>query len=157
MLALIPLVVRLVGLACALSLVCAGPGAVGGIPPELFIFKNVVPIGDKGSPAGWKVAQVAISLVEITDAGPISVACPIEVGVPEISQEEGIVTDRMAQLAAAAASDEAAQVALSIPGLFSAERCDLFRKEMRRRLQQAISGAKVTNFQRTGLPRTTFP
>jgi len=156
MVVLVQVLVRLVGLACTLALVCAGPGVFGGIPPETFVFKNVVPLGDGGLPDGWKATQVLISLNRMTEAGPISVVCPIEVGVPETNRF-GKVTDKMVQLAAAAASDEAARVALGSGALFSAQMCDLFRTEMEIRLKEAIPGATVTRFLRTGLPRATFP
>jgi len=156
MVALIQILARLAALACTLALVCVGPGTFGGIPPEMFVFKNVVPLGNMTTPDGWRATQVIISLNRMTQAGPISVVCRIEVGVPEINYR-GSVTDRMAQVAAAAASDEAARVALSSPSLFSAEMCNLFRREMELRLSNAIPGATVTDFLRDGLPRATFP
>lgn len=142
-------------LAGALTLVCSGPRVAGGIPPSHFKFTNTVPAPPTG-PGGWKVAQVTITLGRMTASGPISSPCRVEVGVPEVNHL-GMVSTLAAQHAAAAASDAAARIVLGQEGLLSATACDRFRTEVQLLLQDEIPGARVSDFNAQGVPRTTFP
>jgi hypothetical protein len=102
------------------------------------------------------VAQVIVTLNRVTSGGPLTFICRVEVGVPEVNNA-GPVSTRTAQLAAAAASDEAARIVLGESHLLSATACHRFHVEMERALRQAILGARVSDFIATGVPRTSFP
>ena len=144
--------------AIGLQLACIEPIVLGGIPPSMFQFTNIVQQGEPG-PGGWKVAQVVILLGRLSPHYPEATVCEIEVGLPE---ENAInkVTDARAQRAAARASDVAAREVLK-ERLPTATACQRFRDIMERYLRDSkkggISGAKVTAFRRTGVPRRTFP
>ena len=138
----------------SVQLACAG----GHIPPSTFQFTTIVPHTGKEE-GGWKVAQVSILLGRLSKVFPQAAVCDIEVGVP-VRNVNGLVWDALAQEAAARASDEAARLVLGerIPVALA---CDQFRKHMGRILGHhefgTIPGARVSGFQRVGVPRTTFP
>ena len=138
----------------ACQLACVG----GHIPPSMFQFQNVVPYTPPEG-GGWKVAQVLILLSRISPVFSESATCDIEVGVPE-KNVNGWVLDEFAQEAAAKAADEAARIVLR-EHLPTALACDQFRKHMESILRDypfgTIPGARVTAFQRVGVPRKTFP
>jgi len=137
-----------------LQLACAG----GHIPPSTFQFTTVVPHTGTGT-GGWKVAQVSILLGRLSKVFPQAAVCEIEVGVP-VRNVNGLVWDALAQEAAARASDEAARIVLRerVPVALA---CIEFRKHMGTILGHqefgTIPGARVSGFQRVGVPRTTFP
>jgi hypothetical protein len=80
--------------------------------------------------------------------------------VPEVNRK-GPVPDSVAQAEAAGAADEAARHVLKKKRLPTSVVCDEFRRKMQSVLtdpsMDLIPGAQVTGFQRTGIPRTTFP
>ncbi|MCY1073765.1 hypothetical protein [Archangium lansingense] len=140
----------------ATQLACVG----GHIPPSMFQFQNVVPYsGPAPEPGGWKVAQVLILLGRISPVFSPTATCDIEVGVPE-RNGNGWVLDEFAQAEAARAADKAARIVLreQIP---TALACHRFRAHMQSILAEPvigpIPGARVTGFQRVGVPRSTFP
>ncbi len=142
----------------SLQLACTEPIVFGGIPPSTFQFTNIVPKGEPGA-GGWKVAQVVILLGRLSPHYPEATACEIEVGVPEETVRKKI-PNAQAQRAAARASDTAARDVLK-ERLPTALACRQFRTAMEFYLNDpkkgGISGAKVTAFQRTDVPRRTFP
>jgi len=130
---------------------CIGE-VVGTIPRSQFQFKNTVKLGTGGQPGGWKAAQVIITL-----GSRYGVAvCQVEVGVPERTHE-GLVSDSVAQVAAAEAADLAARVALGGGPRFSAIVCRTFIDEMQRLLAGEIPGARVSPFITAGLSPTRWP
>ena len=117
-------------------------GGPWGIPPSQFQFRPIVPRRAPG-PGGWKSARVTIQLVHVTEKGVRkNVWCTIEVQVPEINFR-GVVTDEFAQLEAAKASDIASERTLKQEGLFSAEMCEHFRKEMEKEMGRNVDGTRV--------------
>jgi hypothetical protein len=144
--------------AVGLQLACIEPIVLGGIPPSAFEFTNIVPHRESGA-GGWKVAQVIIMLGRLSPHYPEATACEIEVGVPEQAGDEKVL-DTKAQRAAARASDVAAREVLK-ERLPTATACLRFRAAMALYLNDkkkgGIPGARVTAFQRTGIPRRTFP
>lgn len=132
---------------------------VGGhIPPSTFHFTNVVPNPGAGI-GGWKVAQVLVILAKISPIFPETATCDVEVGVPEVNFK-GPVLDELAQEAAAKAADEAARIVFKErqPTVLV---CEQFRNHMHFIMAAQdtgiLPGAKVTRFQTSGVPRTTFP
>jgi hypothetical protein len=87
------------------------------------------------------------------------VPCDVEVGVPEKSGDMW-VTNELAQVEAAKAADQAARRVLR-EHLPTALACMRFREYMQSILTDRVSGpipgARVTAFQKVGLPRKTFP
>jgi hypothetical protein len=138
---------------------CTDQFVVGSIPPAAFQFINVVPHDGVGT-GGWKVAQVVILLGKLSPWYPETTLCEVEVGVPEANRK-GPVPDSVAQVEAAGAADEAARHVLKKKRLPTAVACEEFRRKMQSVLTEPtmdlIPGAQVTGFQRTGIPRTTFP
>jgi hypothetical protein len=143
----------------SLLLACTEPLVLGSIPPEAFQFTVVVAHDGVGS-GGWKVAQVVILLGKLSSRYPATTFCEVEVGVPVVNRK-GPVPDILAQVEAAAAADEAARHVLKKRPYPTAVACAEFREKMQSLLTDPttdlIPGAQVTGFQRTGLPRTTFP
>lgn len=130
--------VALLALASCVSLV-DGPG---GISPEQFQFRPMVPLREPG-PGGWKAARVTIQLVHVTEQGVRrNVYCRIEVQVPEI-HAFGVVPDELAQMEAARAADIAAERTLHQGELLSAEMCARFRAEMQLQMKEFIPGVRV--------------
>lgn len=114
----------------------------GGISPAQFEFEPIVPWRAPG-PGGWKGARLVIQLVHVTESGvKRNVLCPIEVQVPE-RNFLGAVDDELARVEAAKAADAAAERVLTQSGLFSAEMCRRFEKEMEVVLGAPIPGARV--------------
>lgn len=138
----------------AAHLACVG----GHIPPSMFQFTNVVPYtGPEGG--GWKVAQVLILLGKLSPMFSSAATCDIEVGVPE-RYGDIWVADEFAQVEAAKAADQAARRVLREHEL-TAVACFKFREHMQSILADPVSGtvpgARVSGFQREGVPRKTFP
>lgn len=136
------------------QLACVG----GHIPPSMFQFTNVVPYTGPGG-GGWKVAQVLILLGKISPMFSAAATCDVEVGVPERSGDMW-VTNEFAQVEAAKAADQAARRVLR-EYQPTAVACFKFREYMQSVLTDKVSGtipgARVTGFQKVGLPRKTFP
>ncbi|HLL00339.1 MAG TPA: hypothetical protein VK539_07110 [Myxococcaceae bacterium] len=153
------IVLALVVGAHSLLLACTEPLLLGSIPPEAFQFTVVVAHDGIGT-GGWKVAQVVILLGKFSPMYPATTFCEVEVGVPEVNRK-GPVPALLAQVEAAAAADTAARHVLKKKLNPTAAVCAEFRAKMQRYLTEPstdlIPGAQVTGFQRTGLPRTTFP
>src|SRR5256885_383169 len=120
-------------IACILALAGCTGEVVGTIPPSQFHFKNTVPLVPRGEPGGWKAAQVIITLGDRYSVA----ACQIEVGVPEWTHL-GVVTDLVAQVAAAAAADRAARIVLRSGPNLRAARCIQFIDEMNRPGKEGI-------------------
>jgi hypothetical protein len=118
-------------------------GGPGGVSPSQFKFVPALP-ADGDGPGGWKVARLIINLVRVTGGEPLLVPCEIQVEVPEFNRD-GIVTDEVAQAAAAIAADIAAG-RVAAEGLLSAELCERFRVEMLKELRLRIQGARVRSF-----------
>jgi len=117
-------------------------GGPGGISPEQFQFRPMVPLREAG-PGGWKSARVTIHLVHVTEQGVRrNVYCLIEVQVPEI-HTFGVVADEFAQMEAARAADIAAERTLRQGDLLSAEMCQRFRSEMQVQMKELIPGVRV--------------
>jgi len=151
-------VLWMVAVAGSPQLACTEPIVFGGIPPSMFQFTNIVPQGGP-EPGGWKVAQVVILLGRLSPHYPEAAACEVEVEVPEAIEGKKIL-DPKAQRATAKASDAAAREVLK-ERLPTATACMRFRTAMALYLNDlkkgGIPGARVTAFQRTGVPRRTFP
>jgi len=139
-------------IACILALAACPEVVIGSIPPSQFHFKNVVKPDLTDEASGWKAAQVIITLGDRYGAVP----CQIEVGVPE-QNANGVVTDELAQVSAAAAADQAARIVLGQGPKLSAVRCRQFINEMKLLLKRAIRGSTVTPFLTSGLQPTTWP
>lgn len=148
----------ILALASSLLLACTEPIVLGRIPPSTFQFVNIVPYDESGA-GGWKVAQVIIHLGSLSPHYPETTACDVEVGMPEAIRTKRIL-DAQAQRAAAKASDEAAREVLK-ERLPTALACKTFRGVMESYLNDpkrgGVPGARVTGFQRTGVPRNSFP
>ena len=138
----------------ACQLACVG----GHIPPSMFQFTNVVPYTSPNG-GGWKVAQVLVLLGKISPMFSATATCDIEVGVPE-KYGETWVTNEFAQVEAAKAADQAARRVLREQQP-TALACIKFREHMQSILTDRVSGpipgARVTGFQKVGIPRKTFP
>ncbi|WNG50544.1 hypothetical protein F0U60_45275 [Archangium minus] len=144
----------LLALLGAAWLACVG----GHVPPSTFQFFSIVPLTGPEE-GGWKVAQVIVLLSRISPSFPVTATCDIEVGVPE-RNVNGLVSNALAQVAAAKAADEAARRVLR-ERQPTALACDQFRKHMQSILGDkdfgTIPGARVSGFLSGGVPRTTFP
>jgi hypothetical protein len=144
----------------ALMAVCLWLGAcativTGGISPSAFEFHPTVPTGG-WQLGGWKVAQVIILLGSASPSGPRAVWCDIEVGIPQVNFL-GPVLDAEAQVACAAASDQASRVVLQQGLEVSALICQRFQAEMEDLISQSIPGVRVTKIQTPGFQPKRFP
>jgi len=127
----------------------------GGIPPSSFEFHPTVPVGG-GQPGGWKVAQVIILLGSVSSSGPRAVWCDIEVGIPQVNHL-GPVLEEEAQVACAAAADQASRVVLQQRLEVSALICKRFQEEMEALISKSIPGVRVTKIQTPGFQPKRFP
>lgn len=143
-------------LTCLASILLQGCGAVfGHIPPETFLFHEVVPYTPPGE-GGWKVAQVNVLLGRISRKWPQGAWCDVEVGVPEVNWR-GRVYDVDAQEACAEASDKASRFALRQRAATVAALCDAYRTRMRELLKKSLPGAEVTRFRTPSIKPEKFP
>jgi len=142
-------------LAVSLWLGACATVVTGGIPPTSFEFHPTVPIGG-GPPGGWRVAQVVILLGSVSSPGPRAVWCDIEVGLPQVTHL-GPVLEEQAQVACAAAADQASRVVLQQRLEVSALICKRFQEEMEAILSKSIPGVRVTKIQTPGIRPKRFP
>jgi hypothetical protein len=127
----------------------------GGIPPGSFEFHPIVPVGGRQT-GGWKVAQVIVLLGRASPSGPRAVWCDIEVGIPQVNYL-GPVLDEEAQVACAAAADQASRVVLQQGLEVSALICKRFQEEMEAIVSKSIPGVRVTKIQTPGFQPKRFP
>lgn len=109
------------------------------------MFHTVLPAQPPEQPGGWKVACVNITFFDLGRPG-VSWVCDTEVGVPEISGK-GPVSDRVAQVKAAAAADTAAREVLGKGGPYiAATACIDFITIMNLLFRTVVPGGKVNKF-----------
>lgn len=141
-----------------LSTACGPPVVLGNIPPSTFHFTTTIPNKD-GHPGGWQIAQVLVLLGRLSNFFPRAAVCQVEVGVPVVNAD-GFVAVEYAQIASAAAADNAAREIMSKREIPTAPACALFRETMLKWLRPPdgpIRGAKVNRFTKSNLPRKSFP
>lgn len=117
-----------------------GPNQVrGGLVPEHFQFKVLVPITVPSGADGWQAACVRVKLTN--DNTGMSVMCQFEVGMPLRNHEMEIST-ALAQRISAEQANLAAHAALAralLPGMA----CEQFKAILKGSMPKAIAGARV--------------
>jgi hypothetical protein len=111
----------------------------GGLAPEHFQFKVLVPVTAPSGPDGWQAACVRVSLTN--DNTGLSVLCQFEVGMPLRNHEMEIST-ALAQRLSAEQANLAAHAALSralLPGMA----CESFKAILKGSMSKAVAGARV--------------
>ncbi|REG15378.1 hypothetical protein ATI61_1254 [Archangium gephyra] len=118
---------------------CGSNRVEGGLVPEHFQFKVLVPLTAPSGPDGWQAACVRVRLTN--DNTGLNVVCQFEIGMLLRSHEMEIST-ALAQRVSAEQANLAAYAALSkalLPGMA----CERFKAILKGSMPKAIVGARV--------------
>ncbi len=146
---LLPALVLALGFSCSRSV-------VGLITPEHFQFSEVVRLPIDGKPGGWQAVCIEATLRDGNTGH--TVLCDFEVGIPLRNDQQGIISRRFAQTAAAMAANNTAQLLLSQAGAGAmlGILCQQFRPAMQAELNIAIAGARVNKCSLKGILTIRF-
>lgn len=85
-------------------------GGVNGFSPSLFKFVTVIADDGKGKGGGWQEASVTLKFVRLSGLLPDAWTCPIKVGMPLRTKENGQISAEYAASISAAVADAASSL-----------------------------------------------
>ncbi|XXY18787.1 hypothetical protein WME88_03935 [Sorangium sp. So ce216] len=118
---------------------------MNGFSPTIIKFVTIIEDDGTRTPGGWQEASVDFKIKRWVDIYPEFWSCQMTIGVPLRNEKQGNITAEMAAVISAKVASTASRKIMKsnmhVPqGIY----CFKFTEEMKVRMPEAVSGARVT-------------